>query len=267
VIEFAEAAVLPDDSAPRGKLDLGGPCSRRLDHMLHRYRTLLQGAIASSQKCTPPGSKSSVPAAPCRDLGPQFPVSFCLQDGRQGSNARSHTGRYLAVDCAVALRRLYRVLMSACRNLVRLKTRRPTAEPPAREDPFDIAVHAVAGVHLEVVGLAEMDGLEVIRRAADQPVATALLTLNQDIERAMHGDEQHVVARKEIAQGLRPSVGVQNIFQDQIIASIGIGRERCLKAVEKGAPGVRPDEVAVSKALQRKDARAAKVIYPQLEAP
>jgi hypothetical protein len=100
-----------------------------------------------------------------------------------------------------------------------------------------------------------MDRLEVMLRAADRPVATALLALDQDIERAMQGDEQHVVARKEIAQDLQPSVGIQNMFQDQIIASIGIGRERCLKAVEKGAPGVRPDEVAVSKALQRKDAR------------
>lgn len=53
-------------------------------------------------------------------------------------------------------------LCRRCRNLVRLKTRRATGEPPGREDSFDVAVHAVSGVNLEVVGLAEIDCLEVM---------------------------------------------------------------------------------------------------------
>ncbi len=58
-----------------------------------------------------------------------------------------------------------------------------------------------------------MNGLEVALCAAFWPVAAPLLALNQHFKRAMHSDEENIVAFKELAQHLQAALGIQYMLR------------------------------------------------------
>jgi hypothetical protein len=51
---------------------------------------------------------------------------------------------------------------------------------------------------MQIIDLPDMDGLIVLPGTADRPVTPSLFTLDQQFKRAMHRDEQDIVAGKQL---------------------------------------------------------------------
>lgn len=51
----------------------------------------------------------------------------------------------------------------------------------------------------------------------------------------MDPDEEDVMLREEHGQLFEPSFLVQDVLEDQIVAGVGLGLQRAMKAIESGA--------------------------------
>jgi hypothetical protein len=74
------------------------------------------------------------------------------------------------------------------------KARRPLSGPPAGENSFDIDVHAIPRIQIDIVELPQMNGFEIALCAAGRPVASTSFPFAQNLKRTMHGYEENIVA-------------------------------------------------------------------------
>ena len=76
----------------------------------------------------------------------------------------------------------------------------------------------------------------------------------------MYADKKHVMRTKQLLEQLNPSLCVKYVFQNEVIAGIGIRSQRCMEAVEEGSPIRSPVEIPMTKPFKRENARITEMI-------
>lgn len=76
----------------------------------------------------------------------------------------------------------------------------------------------------------------------------------------MYGGEEDIVLRQKINEFFQPSLGIENVFKDQMVTRIGICPQRSMEPVEKGHASVSPAKITTLEAFSRKHASVAQMI-------
>src|SRR5689334_23283176 len=105
-----------------------------------------------------------------------------------------------------------------------------------------------------------MHAVEIALGVADRAVAASGFPADQLGQRSMQADEEHIERLKQSRHPLDPAGRIEDMLDNEVVPSLGVGAERSVKALEECRPHVAPREFAALDPRARKHPAIAQMV-------
>jgi hypothetical protein len=116
-------------------------------------------------------------------------------------------------------------------------------------------------VDLNVIGAEGVDYVVVLARFAYPSVSALQFALLKLSRWAVKSDKEHIKWLKELHEARHPRLGLNDVFDDEVIAGLGQCRQATMESFEERGSHARPGKIPIFDALHGQDASIAKVVY------
>jgi hypothetical protein len=132
---------------------------------------------------------------------------------------------------------------------------------PRFEHGIHVLLEALNRVYFDVIGAERVDYVVVLAGIACPSVSPKQFTPLKLRKWAVKSNKEHVERLKELHEARHPSPGLDDVFDDEVIAGFRECRQATVEPFEKRSSYVRPRKVPIFDALHGQDAGIAEVIY------